>query len=67
MALMTRGAPLTMRWCLDCHRDPEPRLTEPAHLFDAVSQPAAQRGLKGLGRFYHLRTAALTDCSTCHH
>ena len=27
MPLMAKGQPLTMRWCLDCHRDPAPKLS----------------------------------------
>jgi hypothetical protein len=65
MALTARAEPLTMRWCLDCHRDPAPRLTDRAHLFDAFSHQTGES--KELADSYHLKTSALTDCSTCHH
>jgi hypothetical protein len=68
MALTVKGEPLTMRWCLDCHRDPAPRLSEPSAIFDAVrdgrrvTRPPAE-----LAAFYNIRTDSLTNCSTCHH
>jgi Cytochrome c7 and related cytochrome c len=67
MALMAKGEPLTMRWCLDCHRNPGPRLSPRSEIFDAVS-PARRAGPgPDLSAFYHVRTDSLTDCSTCHH
>ena len=34
MPLMRQAAPLTMGWCLDCHRDPAPNLRPVADVFD---------------------------------
>ena len=34
MPLMRQAAPLTMGWCLDCHRDPAPNLRPAAAVFD---------------------------------
>jgi hypothetical protein len=67
-ALMMKAEPLTMRWCIDCHQDPAPRLSEQSELFDAV-RPAhpAKRTPAELSAFYHVRTDTLTNCSTCHH
>jgi hypothetical protein len=67
MPLTRQAAPLTMRWCLDCHRDPGPHLGSPHDLFDTTFQPhnppaEARRRLKR----WHVNTKALTDCSTCH-
>lgn len=68
MALMAKGEPLTMRWCLDCHRDPAPRLSPPDRIFEAVSTPKRGDPVPvTLAQFYHVKTDALTDCSTCHH
>src|ERR1700723_3266469 len=33
MPLMRQAAPLTMEWCLDCHRDPAPNLRALADVF----------------------------------
>jgi hypothetical protein len=68
MALTMKGEPLTMRWCIDCHQDPAPRLSEPSHVFDAVrDMHAAGRQPAELAAFYHVRRDTLTNCSTCHH
>jgi len=68
MALTAKGDPLTMRWCLDCHKDPGPRLSPPDELFSPLSVAALPAGTHpDLMAFYHVRTASLTDCSTCHH
>lgn len=72
MALMRQAAPLTMGWCLDCHRDPESHLRPPGRVFD--TRPLAESDEAALGKVRnHLRTrlahggqARLTDCSTCH-
>ncbi len=34
MAAVYRPVPLTMAWCIDCHRDPEPHLRPPGHITD---------------------------------
>jgi hypothetical protein len=68
MALTIKSEPLTMRWCLDCHRDPGPRLFPPSGIFAATSPPAqAPEHQMELLRFYHIHTENLTNCSTCHH
>ena len=33
MPLMAKGEPLSMRWCLDCHRDPAPKLRPADEIF----------------------------------
>jgi hypothetical protein len=68
MALMAAGQPLTMSWCLNCHRDPAPRLSAPADLYSPLAVHRNERGAAAdLMAYYHVRTASLTDCSTCHH
>jgi formate-dependent nitrite reductase cytochrome c552 subunit len=68
MALTVKGTPLTMRWCLDCHRDPAPRLSPPSEIFEPVFAAGhLDANRRGLAAFYHLKTDSLTDCSTCHH
>jgi hypothetical protein len=68
MALTVKGEPLTMRWCLDCHQDPAPRLSEPSAIFDPLLGSAPRtRTPAQLAAFYRIRTDSLTDCSTCHH
>ena len=67
-ALMMKGEPLTMRWCIDCHQNPAPRLSERSEIFDSVLPASApKRTPAELAAFYHVRTETLTNCSTCHH
>ncbi len=68
MSLTRRVKPLTMQWCLSCHRDPAPHLRPRDRVFDLDWQPKGDRRALGraLMRKYHIATARLTDCSVCH-
>jgi Cytochrome c7 and related cytochrome c len=69
MPLAWKEEPLTMEWCLGCHRHPEEhvRPKEAVFLMDWVpptdSQPALGRELV---RNYHIQDEQLTNCSICH-
>ena len=68
MALMRQQQPLTMGWCLSCHRHPEQNLRPREEVFDMSWTPPRdqeQRGLE-LMRRYLIHPDHLTDCSTCH-
>jgi hypothetical protein len=68
MALMAKAEPMTMRWCLDCHRDPGPQLRPAAEIFSATSPVVPSRGPQvELMQHYNIHPANLTNCSTCHH
>ncbi len=64
MAQTVKTETLSMAWCLDCHRDPAPRLRPQAKVFamgwDGEGHPIASPRLDAA----ELRR--LTDCSTCH-
>lgn len=68
MPLMQQAAPLTMGWCLSCHRDPAPHLRPREAIFDPYWSPSADQASHGprLLAAYHVRTDHLTDCSVCH-
>jgi hypothetical protein len=68
MPLTAKGASLRMAWCLDCHRDPAPRLRPRQAVFDMAWRPtAATPSGAVLFNRYHIHTATdLTDCSVCH-
>ncbi len=68
MALTRRVAPLTMQWCLQCHRDPAPQLRPREHVFDLDWKPQGDRRALGLTlmQTYHIPSRSLTDCSVCH-
>lgn len=67
MALTAKAEPLSMRWCLDCHRDPGPRLRDPSQIFSPHLPPPPTRSPSELLSFYQVHTQPLTNCSTCHH
>lgn len=68
MPLMRQAAPLTMGWCLDCHRDPAPNLRPAADLFDSDWTPPSDQRTRGeaLLANNHIDVGHLTDCSVCH-
>ena len=67
MALVKQAKPLTMGWCLDCHRNPGPNLRPADKVYDLGWRRPAQPALdKQLMHDYHIRTKGLTDCSVCH-
>ncbi len=66
MPLTWQSAPLTMGWCLNCHRHPEKYVRPREAVFDMTyTEPADQKRLGAkLVREYHIQR--LTSCSTCH-
>jgi len=67
MPMTYKVKPLTMEFCLDCHRNPGPQLRPKSALYDthwqrtpATPSPAA------LLAAYHVPDRNLTDCSLCH-
>jgi hypothetical protein len=57
------STPLTMGWCLDCHRHPDSNLVAPQDVFSLTS--AAAPGKRTLARVD--RRELLTNCSACHY
>lgn len=59
---------LRMGWCLDCHRDPAPRLRPPQAVFTMGWQGDGDR--RALGEVLiaerGIAVERLTDCSVCH-
>ena len=67
MPLMQQTAPLTMGWCLDCHRNPAPHLRPQADIFSTTWRPSGDdKAGRALMAAYHIDTAHLTDCTVCH-
>jgi hypothetical protein len=63
MAQVRQAEPLTMGWCLDCHRNPEPS-RRPADAVTAMGwQPADRPASPPLSP---ARRAAIVTCSACH-
>ena len=69
MPLMFQASPLTMQWCLDCHRNPEKNLRPKDQVFNMEWKAPANQDEIGhrLATENKIRTTAeLTSCSTCH-
>ena len=69
MRLMRQDAPLTMQWCLDCHRNPAPNLQPQAQIYDPFPPTHAMSAALDpahLAEIYDIHADHLTNCSTCH-
>jgi hypothetical protein len=67
MPLTRRATDMTMRWCLDCHRNPASRLRPREAVFDPHWQRTAETPSGAqLMASYRLHPQTLTDCTVCH-
>jgi hypothetical protein len=68
MPAVAKTGSLHMRWCLDCHSHPGPSLRPKERIFDmeATLGPVPETTTRDLLESYHVQTAGLTDCATCH-
>jgi hypothetical protein len=69
MPLTYQAQSLQMRWCLECHRNPEKNLRPREEVFNMSYKPPPDQEKLGreLAERYHVRdTQTLTNCSTCH-
>ncbi len=70
MPLMRKAQPLTMGWCLACHRDPAPHLRPHAEVFTMGWTPPRGTDRRALGealmRSYRIHDKTLTHCTICH-
>ncbi|SFH78116.1 cytochrome c3 family protein [Modicisalibacter xianhensis] len=67
MPITSQRKPLTMQWCLSCHRNPEPNL-RPSDKITTMGYDPAKDGIPGheLLERYAIRKDNLTECVTCH-
>ena len=68
MALMRQQEPLTMGWCLECHRHPERYIRPHDQVFNMAWQPSADQTAQGqrLLAANNIHPDHLLDCSICH-
>lgn len=82
MPLVRREHPLTMAWCLDCHRDPEPRLRPREDITVMGWEDEYRRARQNEGKSHEetsdmlaelraslakeYKVEKLTNCSVCH-
>jgi hypothetical protein len=64
MPLTARAKSLHMRWCIDCHRNPEPYMRPRDKVFDMTYQPGHAPGAE-LAQL-DLPRAQRDDCWICH-
>ena len=66
MAQVYQAMPLTMTWCVSCHRDPAAHLRPDSAITVMGWRPPAPQGVLGarLAAANHVRS--LTNCTTCH-
>jgi hypothetical protein len=59
---------LSMGWCLECHRNPEPHLRPPEAVTDMLWTPPGGEDRVAYGRKLRQQRKInpSTDCSTCH-
>ena len=65
---MWKNEPLTMGWCLECHRAPENFVRPRSEVLNmSYEAPSDQLALGAeLIEAYHVNTEKLPQCSTCH-
>jgi hypothetical protein len=70
MPLMWKEEPMTMQWCLECHRNPAPHLRPRDHIFDMAWEPttgkAANAKRDDALRNQDAHFSGMTNCSVCH-
>lgn len=66
MEVVHQVEPLSMAWCLDCHRNPDPRLRPVSEVTNMAWQPSSSREALGRRLREEYGIAPSEDCSTCH-
>ena len=63
-----KNEPMTMGWCLECHRNPQAYVRPREEVFNmAYERPEDQEELgEILVEAYHINIEKLPQCSTCH-
>ena len=68
MPLTWKDQPLTMEWCLGCHREPEAHIRPREEVFNMSWTPPANQLAMGKDALVknHIPVDRLTHCYTCH-
>jgi len=67
MPVVTQREPLSMGWCLNCHRNPEQYLRPPEEVTKMGFQPASDQIEQNKQRIEAEGIYPPTDCSGCHY
>jgi hypothetical protein len=66
MPLMAKSQTLYMRWCLDCHKEPEGRIGPKSEVFVMKEREPDIKTGAALVRAEGIEKTHLQDCSVCH-
>ena len=69
MVAIWKNEPMTMGWCLECHRNPAAFVRPKSEVFNMAYVPPAENQLElgeQLVEAYHINEEKLPQCSTCH-
>ncbi len=68
MSIVYQATPMTMQWCINCHRDPAQyiRPRQDVALMGWSADPRQQMTGEELVYEYGIKTQHLTDCDVCH-
>ena len=66
MPLVYQKNSLEMRWCLDCHRNPEKYVRPPSEVFTMGYSPAEDQLVMGARLVKENHIQKLENCYTCH-
>lgn len=66
MPLTWKSSSLYMKWCLDCHREPERFIRPRDEVFNMQWQPPPDQLERGRRLVEEYNVHAYTHCSTCH-
>lgn len=66
MEQVYQAKPLSMQWCLECHRNPDPHLRPPEWVTDLDWVPDEDAAVVGKRVRERLNINPSTSCSTCH-
>ena len=66
MPLMLQESPLTMAWCLECHRDPAKFIRPREEVFTFGWEPPVPQSELGPRLVEEYDVQSLTNCSACH-
>ena len=69
MQLTSKSNAFEMRFCLNCHRNPEKFVRPQTEIFDMAWTPPddqAKLGKQLVARYHIGQPSKLTDCSICH-
>ena len=66
MEVVTQMKPLSMSWCLDCHRNPAPHLRERDQITNTTWKPGKNQMAFAAQVTEQLQIQPPEDCSSCH-